>query len=302
MFLLTYLCILFHCIARPQCPLARSPVVQWQMCPGTSPRRSAWWWTTSTATPANRSAVLFLSFTPHAWGGRNLRKTATIVWTSQWSSGHGNTEAVTLNLTRLFVFVFMGQAHWSYLPQQRQLYAEECVQGFVFLAASTKILYSRGSWTKALCLRVIARSGSTGRAWKNTCIPMRPKQVFKLCFIHFLFWLEKSGWKQGSCWLVRTKSFSFTRFLNLQCDWCVLQEDLFQQPGLRSEFEEIRDCLDTGEPDSLRILNDGPLNILHRMMSMHHERSIAVAQWSLQLFRSWVHYSGNTQMYFWTVR
>uniref|UniRef100_A0AAY4DAC4 phosphoinositide 5-phosphatase n=1 Tax=Denticeps clupeoides TaxID=299321 RepID=A0AAY4DAC4_9TELE len=29
------------------------------------------------------------------------------------------------------------------------------------------------------------------------------------------------------------------------------QEDLFQQPGLRSEFEEIRDCLDTGTPDSL---------------------------------------------------
>ncbi|KAL6488739.1 hypothetical protein MHYP_G00024800 [Metynnis hypsauchen] len=29
------------------------------------------------------------------------------------------------------------------------------------------------------------------------------------------------------------------------------QEDLFQQPGLRSEFEEIRDCLDTGMPDTL---------------------------------------------------
>ncbi|KAJ8405093.1 hypothetical protein AAFF_G00330140 [Aldrovandia affinis] len=29
------------------------------------------------------------------------------------------------------------------------------------------------------------------------------------------------------------------------------QEDLFQQPGLRSEFEEVRDCLDTGMPDSL---------------------------------------------------
>ncbi|KAG5858030.1 hypothetical protein ANANG_G00025780 [Anguilla anguilla] len=29
------------------------------------------------------------------------------------------------------------------------------------------------------------------------------------------------------------------------------QEDLFQQPGLRSEFEEIRDCLDTGMPESL---------------------------------------------------
>ncbi|KTF74398.1 hypothetical protein cypCar_00024617, partial [Cyprinus carpio] len=33
------------------------------------------------------------------------------------------------------------------------------------------------------------------------------------------------------------------------------QEELFQQPGLRSEFEEIRDCLDTGSLDSLRILS-----------------------------------------------
>ncbi|XP_048414214.1 type II inositol 1,4,5-trisphosphate 5-phosphatase isoform X2 [Stegostoma tigrinum] len=30
-----------------------------------------------------------------------------------------------------------------------------------------------------------------------------------------------------------------------------LQGDLFQQPGLKSEFEEIRDCLDTGIPDFL---------------------------------------------------
>ncbi|XP_019896935.3 type II inositol 1,4,5-trisphosphate 5-phosphatase isoform X1 [Esox lucius] len=29
------------------------------------------------------------------------------------------------------------------------------------------------------------------------------------------------------------------------------QAELFQQPGLRSEFQEIRDCLDTGMPDSL---------------------------------------------------
>uniref|UniRef100_A0A673MRG7 phosphoinositide 5-phosphatase n=1 Tax=Sinocyclocheilus rhinocerous TaxID=307959 RepID=A0A673MRG7_9TELE len=29
------------------------------------------------------------------------------------------------------------------------------------------------------------------------------------------------------------------------------QEELFQQPGLRSEFEEIRDCLDTGSLDTL---------------------------------------------------
>nr|XP_009684727.1 PREDICTED: type II inositol 1,4,5-trisphosphate 5-phosphatase-like [Struthio camelus australis] len=29
------------------------------------------------------------------------------------------------------------------------------------------------------------------------------------------------------------------------------QEDLFQQPGLRSEFEQIRDCLDKGMHDTL---------------------------------------------------
>ncbi|XP_026227171.1 type II inositol 1,4,5-trisphosphate 5-phosphatase isoform X3 [Anabas testudineus] len=31
----------------------------------------------------------------------------------------------------------------------------------------------------------------------------------------------------------------------------IKQEDIFQQPGLRSELAEIRDCLDTGMPDSL---------------------------------------------------
>uniref|UniRef100_A0A3Q1GVH5 phosphoinositide 5-phosphatase n=2 Tax=Acanthochromis polyacanthus TaxID=80966 RepID=A0A3Q1GVH5_9TELE len=31
----------------------------------------------------------------------------------------------------------------------------------------------------------------------------------------------------------------------------IKQEDIFQQPGLRSEFAEIRNCLDTGMPDSL---------------------------------------------------
>lgn len=34
----------------------------------------------------------------------------------------------------------------------------------------------------------------------------------------------------------------------------LLQEDLFQQPGLRTEFEHIRDCLDTGMIDNLCIL------------------------------------------------
>ncbi|KAM4601381.1 type II inositol 1,4,5-trisphosphate 5-phosphatase isoform 2-T2 [Polymixia lowei] len=33
--------------------------------------------------------------------------------------------------------------------------------------------------------------------------------------------------------------------------YAIKQEDLFQQPGLRSEFKEIRDCLDTGMSDSL---------------------------------------------------
>lgn len=34
----------------------------------------------------------------------------------------------------------------------------------------------------------------------------------------------------------------------------LLQEDLFQQPGLRLEFERIRDCLDTGMIDTLETL------------------------------------------------
>ena len=36
----------------------------------------------------------------------------------------------------------------------------------------------------------------------------------------------------------------------------LFQEDLFQQPGLRSEFDHIRDCLDTGTIDNLCILSD----------------------------------------------
>lgn len=35
----------------------------------------------------------------------------------------------------------------------------------------------------------------------------------------------------------------------------VQQEDLFQQPGLRSEFEHVRDCLDTGMIDTLSASN-----------------------------------------------
>ena len=34
----------------------------------------------------------------------------------------------------------------------------------------------------------------------------------------------------------------------------VFQEDLFLQPGLNSEIQQIRDCLDTGSPDMIRIL------------------------------------------------
>lgn len=39
----------------------------------------------------------------------------------------------------------------------------------------------------------------------------------------------------------------------------IFQEDIFQQPGLRSDFAEIRDCLDTCMPDSLRILDRNEL-------------------------------------------
>lgn len=44
-------------------------------------------------------------------------------------------------------------------------------------------------------------------------------------------------------------------FISLENDYWSLQEDLFQQPGLRSEFEQIRDCLDKGMHDTLRILS-----------------------------------------------
>lgn len=44
---------------------------------------------------------------------------------------------------------------------------------------------------------------------------------------------------------LKKKSFFFILYL---------QEDIFQQPGLRSEFADIRDCLDTGMADSLCIL------------------------------------------------
>lgn len=44
-----------------------------------------------------------------------------------------------------------------------------------------------------------------------------------------------------------------------------LQEDIFQQPGLRSEFADIRDCLDTGMPDSLRILSNHYYHYHHRL-------------------------------------
>lgn len=35
----------------------------------------------------------------------------------------------------------------------------------------------------------------------------------------------------------------------------LLQENLFQIPGLQTELQQIRDCLDTGVPDVLRILS-----------------------------------------------
>ncbi|KAB0360717.1 hypothetical protein FD754_004873 [Muntiacus muntjak] len=41
----------------------------------------------------------------------------------------------------------------------------------------------------------------------------------------------------------------------------IQQEDLFQQPGLRSEFDHIRDCLDTGTIDNLCILSDVPVPV-----------------------------------------
>jgi len=38
-----------------------------------------------------------------------------------------------------------------------------------------------------------------------------------------------------------------------------VQEELFQLPGLHTEVALIRDCLDTGTPDKMRILFLDPL-------------------------------------------
>uniref|UniRef100_A0A671S7M3 phosphoinositide 5-phosphatase n=1 Tax=Sinocyclocheilus anshuiensis TaxID=1608454 RepID=A0A671S7M3_9TELE len=51
--------------------------------------------------------------------------------------------------------------------------------------------------------------------------------------------------------LVRSCHYGLCDFYKSTLTISVLQEELFQQPGLRSEFEEIRDCLDTGSLDTL---------------------------------------------------
>lgn len=54
----------------------------------------------------------------------------------------------------------------------------------------------------------------------------------------------------------------------------LLQEDLFQQPGLRPEFEHIRDCLDTGMIDNLCILQKF-VCACENMRAFKRERSIS---------------------------
>lgn len=54
----------------------------------------------------------------------------------------------------------------------------------------------------------------------------------------------------------------------------MLQEDIFQQPGLRSEFADIRDCLDTGMPDSLRILQLHSFHWLKNILGVYRVRFI----------------------------
>lgn len=54
----------------------------------------------------------------------------------------------------------------------------------------------------------------------------------------------------------------------------LLQEDLFQQPGLRPEFEHIRDCLDTGMIDNLCILQKF-VCACENMRASKRERSIS---------------------------
>jgi len=50
-----------------------------------------------------------------------------------------------------------------------------------------------------------------------------------------------------------------------------VQAELFQQPGLHNEVALIRDCLDNGSPDKLRILSNISIHHHH-----HHIRLIAL--------------------------
>uniref|UniRef100_A0A7N6B9S7 phosphoinositide 5-phosphatase n=1 Tax=Anabas testudineus TaxID=64144 RepID=A0A7N6B9S7_ANATE len=73
--------------------------------------------------------------------------------------------------------------------------------------------------------------------------------VFEIPDLHLGFWTFKE------IVLNTEKPLDIPKELWMMVDHlfrnAIKQEDIFQQPGLRSELAEIRDCLDTGMPDSL---------------------------------------------------
>lgn len=76
--------------------------------------------------------------------------------------------------------------------------------------------------------------------------------------------------------LLSKSDYSSTRLINKNRMYFFLyflfQEDIFQQPGLRSDFAEIRDCLDTGMPDSLRILMKCYMTVINWKLLLVLER------------------------------
>uniref|UniRef100_A0A7N6FAN7 phosphoinositide 5-phosphatase n=1 Tax=Anabas testudineus TaxID=64144 RepID=A0A7N6FAN7_ANATE len=77
----------------------------------------------------------------------------------------------------------------------------------------------------------------------------RAGTVFEIPDLHLGFWTFKE------IVLNTEKPLDIPKELWMMVDHlfrnAIKQEDIFQQPGLRSELAEIRDCLDTGMPDSL---------------------------------------------------
>ena len=116
-------------------------------------------------------------------------------------------------------------------------------------------------WTpeNSLIIETLLCSRPVVRAWLG-----RPERwISHISLHHIVYWVDSKAStcspflypagdhvsRSGNhCWLSENRIILWLSSF--------FQEDLFQQPGLRSEFDHIRDCLDTGMIDNLCILSD----------------------------------------------